>query len=135
MLTFRQMEKAAKIAELIQQYETMIDQIDSGLTASKIDIMPGVKDPDPHRIERQLIQKEAALTKLPQLRLLREAYLPRVQETIEEATAGKKPSARIKLQMIMKMRYEQGRSWEEIQYIAQIQEPQKKVLKALGGKT
>lgn len=133
MLTFSQMEKVASIVNLIQRYEGMVDQIDGGLAASKIDAVPGGRDPDPHRIEKQLIRKEAAMAKLPQLRLLREAYLPRVQETIEGATAGKKPSARIKLQLMMKMRYEQGRSWEEIQHIVKIEDPRKKVYVALGG--
>ena len=136
MLNFRQMEKIVSILDIIQRYETMIDQIDSGwkTESSKIDAMPTSNNPDPRRIERQLLLKEEALERLPQLRIIREAYRPRVQQTIEEATAEiSKPSVRIKMQLVMKMRYEQGRSWTEIEHLMRMQNARSKVLDILGG--
>ena len=133
-MTFSQMEKVAAIIDLIQQHETLIDQVDSGIKTSKIDAIPGGSNPDPHRIEQLLIRKENALAKLPQLRRVRDGYMPHVRKTIEEATARiSKPSVRIRMQLIMKMRYEQGRSWAEIEHLMKVQKPRSKVLDVIGG--
>ena len=128
------MEKVYSILDLIQRYETLIDQVDNGIKTSKIDAIPGAHNPDPHQIEQLLIRKEKALAQLPQLRMARDGYMPKVRQTIEEATAGiSKPSARIKMQLIMRMRYEQGRSWTEIEHLTKTQNPRSKVLDILGG--
>ena len=133
-MTFSQMEKVAAIIDLIQQHETLIDQVDSGIKTSKIDAIPSGSNPDPHRIEQLLIRKENALAKLPQLRRVRDGYMPHVRKTIEEATARiSKPSVRIRMQLIMKMRYEQGRSWAEIEHLMKVQKPRSKVLDVIGG--
>lgn len=133
-MTFSQMEKVAAIIDLIQQHETLIDQVDSGIKTSKIDAIPGGSNPDPHRIEQLLIRKENALAKLPQLRRVRDGYMPHVRKTIEEATARiSKPSVRIRMQLIMKMRYEQGRSWSEIEHLMKVSNPRSKVLDIIGG--
>ena len=132
-MTFSQMEKVAAIIDLIQQHETLIDQVDSGIKTSKIDAIPGGSNPDPHRIEQLLIRKENALAELPQLRRVRDGYMPHVRKTIEEATARiSKPSVRIRMQLIMKMRYEQGRSWAEIEHLTKVQKPRSKVLDIIG---
>ena len=130
-MTFSQMEKVAAIIDLIQQHETLIDQVDSGIKTSKIDAIPGGSNPDPHRIEQLLIRKENALAKLPQLRRVRDGYMPHVRKTIEEATAKCKPSARIRAQMVFRLRYEQGLSWQEIQHITGINLPKDLVWKYL----
>ena len=133
-MTFSQLEKVAAIIDLIQQHEALIDQVDSGIKTSKIDAIPGGSNPDPHRIEQLLIRKENALAKLPQLRRVRDGYMPHVRKTIEEATARiSKPSVRIRMQLIMKMRYEQGRSWAEIEHLMKVQKPRSKVLDVIGG--
>lgn len=133
-MTFSQMEKVADIIDLIQQHEALIDQVDSGIKTSKIDAIPGGSNPDPHRIEQLLIRKENALAKLPQLRRVRDGYMPHVRKTIEEATARiSKPSVRIRMQLIMKMRYEQGRSWTEIEHLMKVNNPRSKVLDVIGG--
>lgn len=133
-MTFSQLEKVAAIIDLIQQHETLIDQVDSGIKTSKIDAIPSGSNPDPHRIEQLLIRKENALAKLPQLRLVRDGYMPHVRKTIEEATARiSKPSVRIRMQLIMKMRYEQGRSWSEIEHLMKVSNPRSKVLDIIGG--
>ena len=133
-MTFSQLEKVAAIIDLIQQHETLIDQVDSGIKTSKIDAIPSGSNPDPHRIEQLLIRKENALAKLPQLRRVRDGYMPHVRKTIEEATARiSKPSVRIRMQLIMKMRYEQGRSWAEIEHLMKVQKPRSKVLDVIGG--
>ena len=133
-MTFSQLEKVAAIIDLIQQHETLIDQVDSGIKTSKIDAIPGGSNPDPHRIEQLLIRKENALAQLPQLRRVRDGYMPHVRKTIEEATARiSKPSVRIRMQLIMKMRYEQGRSWAEIEHLMKVQKPRSKVLDVIGG--
>ena len=133
-MTFSQLEKVAAIIDLIQQHEALIDQVDSGIKTSKIDAIPGGSNPDPHRIEQLLSRKENALAKLPQLRRVRDGYMPHVRKTIEEATARiSKPSVRIRMQLIMKMRYEQGRSWAEIEHLMKVQKPRSKVLDVIGG--
>ena len=133
-MTFSQLEKVAAIIDLIQQHEALIDQVDSGIKTSKIDAIPGGSNPDPHRIEQLLIRKENALAELPQLRRVRDGYMPHVRKTIEEATARiSKPSVRIRMQLIMKMRYEQGRSWAEIEHLMKVQKPRSKVLDVIGG--
>ena len=133
-MTFSQMEKVAAIIDLIQQHEALIDQVDSGIKTSKIDAIPSGSNPDPHRIEQLLIRKENALAELPQLRRVRDGYMPHVRKTIEEATARiSKPSVRIRMQLIMKMRYEQGRSWAEIEHLMKVQKPRSKVLDVIGG--
>ena len=133
-MTFSQLEKVAAIIDLIQQHEALIDQVDSGIKTSKIDAIPSGSNPDPHRIEQLLIRKENALAELPQLRRVRDGYMPHVRKTIEEATARiSKPSVRIRMQLIMKMRYEQGRSWAEIEHLMKVQKPRSKVLDVIGG--
>ena len=133
-MTFSQLEKVAAIIDLIQQHEALIDQVDSGIKTSKIDAIPSGSNPDPHRIEQLLIRKENALAKLPQLRRVRDGYMPHVRKTIEEASARiSKPSVRIRMQLIMKMRYEQGRSWAEIEHLMKVSNPRSKVLDIIGG--
>ena len=133
-MTFSQLEKVAAIIDLIQQHEALIDQVDSGIKTSKIDAIPGGSNPDPHRIEQLLIRKENALAKLPQLRRVRDGYMPLVRKTIDEATTSiSKPSIRIRMQLIMKMRYEQGRSWSEIEHLMKVSNPRSKVLDIIGG--
>ena len=133
-MTFSQLEKVASIIDLIQQHEALINQVDSGIKTSKIDAILSGSNPDPHRIEQLLIRKENALAELPQLRRVRDGYMPHVRKTIEEATARiSKPSVRIRMQLIMKMRYEQGRSWAEIEHLTKVQKPRSKVLDIIGG--
>ena len=122
-MTFRQMETHAAVVNLIDQYEAMIGRIDSGIAAHRIDAAPSGRWSDPHRMEEQLIKKDRALAKLSQLRVIRDANLPAVQRTIEEATRRSKPSTRLKRQLFLKMRYEQGRDWPEIAEILKIKHP------------
>lgn len=122
-MTFRQMETHAAVVNLIDQYEAMIGRIDSGIAAHRIDAAPSGRQSDPHRMEEQLIKKDRALTKLSQLYNIRDANLPNVQRTIEEATRRSKPSLRLKRQLLLKMRYEHGRDWPEIAEILKIKHP------------
>lgn len=123
-MTFRQMETHAAVVNLIDQYEAMIGQIDGGIAAHRIDAIPGGGRSDPHRMEEQIAKKDRALTKLAQLRNIRDANLPHVQRTIEEATRRSKPSLRLKRQLLLKMRYEHGRDWPEIAEILKIKHPE-----------
>ena len=75
-------------------------------------------------MEEQIAKKDRAMAKLSQLRVIRDANLPYVQRTIEEATRRSKPSLRLKRQLLLKMRYEQGRDWPEIAEILKIQHPE-----------
>lgn len=123
MLTFRQMEQYHDVVDLINRYEAMIGQIGSGISAKSLDSVRSGSYSDPHRTEEQVIQKEKALVKLRQLRQIQDEYLPKVEETISEATAKSKASVRLRHQLILKMRYEHGRSWEEIEDILKIRKP------------
>lgn len=123
-MTFAQMEKYYAVVSLIDQYERMIGQIDGGIAAHRIDAIPGGGRSDPHRMEEQIAKKDRAMTKLAQLRNIRDANLPHVQRTIEEATRRSKPSLRLKRQLLLKMRYEHGRDWPEIAEILKIQHPE-----------
>lgn len=130
-MTFLQLEKAYSIVERIHQYEALIDHVDNGIHASRPDSSPSGGQSDPHRIELVLIQREKAFAMLPRLRLVRDDYLPRIRQTVEAATAGCKPTARLRLQLIFRLRYEQGLSWSEIQDIAGIKDPKMLVMKCL----
>lgn len=132
-MTFAQMEKYYAVVSLIDQYERMIGQIDGGIAAHRIDAIPGGGRSDPHRMEEQIAKKDRAMTKLAQLRNIRDANLPHVQRTIEEATRRSKPSLRLKRQLLLKMRYEQGRDWPEISEILKIKHPEKIVWNLLEG--
>lgn len=131
MLTFAQMEKFNAVVSLIDQYEAMIGRIDNGIAAHRIDGAPSSKSQDPHRMEEQLIRKERAAQKLKQLQNLRDENLPVVRKTIQEATAMCKPSMRLKRQLLLMMRYEQGRSWTEIEEITKIKQPKTTVMALL----
>ena len=131
MLTFAQMEKFNAVVSLIDQYEAMIGRIDNGIAAHRIDGAPSSKSQDPHRMEEQLIRKERAAQKLKQLQNLRDENLPVVRKTIQEATAMCKPSMRLKRQLLLMMRYEQGRSWTEIEEITKIKLPKITVMSIL----
>lgn len=132
-MTFAQMEKYNAVVSLIDQYERMIGQIDGGIAAHRIDAIPGGGRSDPHRMEEQIAKKDRALTKLAQLRNIRDANLPHVQRTIEEATRRSKPSLRLKRQLLLRMRYLQGRDWPEISEILKIKHPEEIVWNLLEG--
>lgn len=132
-MTFAQMEKYNAVVSLIDQYEAMIGRIDNGIAAHRIDAAPSGRWSDPHRMEEQLIKKDRALAKLSQLRVIRDANLPDVQRTIEEATRRSKPSLRLKRQLLLRMRYLQGRDWPEISEILKIKHPEKIVWNLLEG--
>ena len=123
-MTFAQMEKYNAVVSLIDQYEAMIGRIDNGIAAYRIDAAPSGRQSDPHRMEEMIVKKDHALAKLSQLRVIRDANLPAVQRTIEEATRRSKPSLRLKRQLLLRMRYLQGRDWPEISEILKIKHPE-----------
>lgn len=133
MLTFRQMERFHTVVDSINQLEAMIAKIDNGIGAQRYDTISRAHGADPHTLENQIILKDKAERMLKLLSGHRDDNLHLIRKTIEEATNRSKPSVRLKQQLLMKMRYEQGRDWAEIETILKINHPEIIVMNMLEG--
>ena len=127
MLSFAQMEKHYRLLEIIDQYKRLLSQYDISLKAVRFDGMPRAGTYRTDKLGEIMISKERAFEKLPRLEALADAEAPQVEETIKVA-AGRGRDA-IKVELILRARYVNGRDWAEIGDL--IHEPNTKLLKAM----
>lgn len=127
------MERYYVLVDVIHQYEILLRQIESGLSAVRLDAVRGGSLSDPHRIEAQIQRKDEHAQKLAELKILAEAQRPEVEETIQVATKNSK--SRIKIGLIIRMRYLGAHSWSEIAAITGLKENEarKLVIRSLEG--
>lgn len=125
MLSFAQMEKHYRLLEIIDQYKRLLSQYDTSLRAVQLDSMSRSGAYRADKLGEIMIRKEQALEKLLRLQALADAEAPQVEETIK-ATAGRGRDA-IKVELILRARYVNGRDWPEIGEL--IHEPNTKLLK------
>lgn len=112
MLSFAQMEKHYRLLEIIEQYKRLLSQYDISLKAVRFDGMPRAGTYQADKLGEIMIRKERAIEKLPRLEALADAEAPQVEETIK-AAAGRGRDA-IKIELILRARYQSGRDWQEI---------------------
>lgn len=112
MLNFSQLERHYQLLQIIDQYQRLLIQYDTGLSASRLDGMPHNRNCHIDRTGEMLIKKENAEKKLQKLQALATAEAPQVEETIK-AAAGRGKNA-IKAELIFRARYQHGRDWPEI---------------------
>ena len=112
MLSFAQMEKHYRLLEIIEQYKRLLSQYDISLKAVRFDGMPRAGTYQADKLGEIMIRKERAIEKLPLLEALADAEAPQVEETIK-AAAGRGRDA-IKIELILRARYQSGRDWQEI---------------------
>lgn len=112
MMDFAQMERHYRILEVIDLYERILSQFDADLRSRQLD---GVSHSGYHadRYGERLVKKEESMEKLRRLRELATAQTPVVEETIMRAAAGGGRAA-VKVELILRARYQSGRSWSEI---------------------
>ena len=112
-MNFRQLEQYYTLVDLIQRYEIMLHQIDNGLSAIRYDETRGKTNGGSRITERQALNKEAEMKKLIRLKTLADQRRPEVENTIRDLMkkAGKN---KIKIGLILKMRYISAHSWSEI---------------------
>ena len=132
-MNFRQMERYYMLVDVIRQYEIILRQIESGLSAVRFDEVRGGTFSDPHRIEAQIQHKDEHAHKLAELKILAEAQRPEVEETIQAAAKNNKK--RIKIGLIIRLRYLGAHSWSEIAAITGLKEKEAKrlVMRSLEG--
>ncbi|MBR2653326.1 MAG: hypothetical protein IKD59_02115 [Lachnospiraceae bacterium] len=112
MLSFAQMEKHYRLLEIIEQYKRLLSQYDISLKAVRFDGMPRAGTYQADKLGEIMIRKERAIEKLPRLEALADAEAPQVEEAIK-AAAGRGRDA-IKIELILRARYQSGRDWQEI---------------------
>ena len=111
MMDFAQMERHYRILEVIDLYERILSQFDADLRSRQLD---GVSHSGYHadRYGERLAKKEESLEKLRRLKALAAAQAPEVEATIVRAAGGGR--AAVKAELILRARYQSGRSWAEI---------------------
>lgn len=112
MMNFIQLERHYQLLLIIDKYQRLLIQYDTGLSASRLDGMPHNRNCHTDRTGEMLIKKENAEKKLQKLQALATAEAPQVEETIK-AAAGRGKNA-IKAELIFRARYQYGRDWPEI---------------------
>ena len=112
-MTFKQMEQHYQLLQVIEQYESLLAQYDTGLKAVSMDGMPKSSNCPVDRVGDLLIKRERAIEKLQHLQSLAAAKRPEVEQTISMAIAGSGKN-RIRMELIFRMRYIDGRTWEDI---------------------
>lgn len=127
MMNFSQLERYYQLLQIIDQYQRLLVQYDTGLSASRFDGTRHNRSYHTDRASEMLIKKENAMKKLQKLQALAAAEAPQVEETIK-AAAGRGRDA-IKAELILRARYVNGRDWAEIGDL--IHEPNTKLFKAM----
>ena len=112
-MTFKQMEQHYQLLQVIEQYESLLAQYDTGLKAVSMDGMPKSSNCPIDRVGNLLIKRELAIEKLQHLQSLAAAKRPEVLATISVATAGS-GKKKIRMELIFRMRYIDGHTWVEI---------------------
>lgn len=113
MLSFREMEHYCHLIQVIQEYRTLLSRYDNTLKACNFDGTPRSSNVRRDQIDELLTKREAALEKLPLLESLEATQRARVEETIRAAAIGRGRVA-VKGELILRARYQNGRSWNEI---------------------
>ena len=110
-MNYAQMERQYRILEVIDQYERLLARYDTDLKARQLD---GVSHSGYHADQYgdRLAKKEESLEKLRRLKALAAAQAPEVEATIVRAAGGGR--AAVKAELILRARYQSGRSWAEI---------------------
>lgn len=111
MLNYSQLERHYQLLRIIDQYQRLLAQYDTGLSSSRLGGMPHNRNCQTDRIGEMLIKKENAEIKLKKLIALAEKEEAQVEETITAASRGRNA---IKTEMIFRARYQHGRDWSEI---------------------
>ena len=118
MLSYVQMEKYFSLLQIIDQFKTRINQNKYGVHAQRLDGVPGSGFHEPDRIGAMLADVEKMTAKLQLLEEKRDRMRPEVEETIKTVAAGCGKN-RIRIELILTMRYLSGRDLEEIGAILQ----------------
>lgn len=128
MMDFVQLERHCRLLDVIDQYRRLLSQYDNNLKAVQFDGMPHAGTYQADKLGEIVIRKERAFDKLQRLQVLAAAEAPQVQETIAAACSSRGRAA-VKVELAMRMRYEQGESWELI--CDTLHEPNPKQIKHL----
>lgn len=112
MMNYLQLERHFQLLQIIDQYQRLLVQYNTGLTAARLDGMPHNGNYQTDRISEMVIKKDNAARKLKKLQALADAEAPQVEETIKAATSRGKNA--IKAELIFRARYQNGRDWSEI---------------------
>ena len=112
MMSYEQLERYFRLLEVISGYEKILAKSEIGLSASRPDAMPRSGEYRSDRMTESIIRREEAQEKLRRLKALAAAQAPEVEATIVRAAGGGR--AAVKAELILRARYQSGRSWEEI---------------------
>ena len=112
MMNFIQLERHYQLLLIIDQYQRLLTRFETGLNSSRLDGLPHSNGYHIDKIGDIVIRREKIMQKLPLLLALAEKEAPQVEETIK-AAAGQGKGA-IRVELIMRSRYLNGRDWPEI---------------------
>lgn len=112
MMNFIQLERHYQLLLIIDQYQRLLTRYETGLNSSRLDGLPHSNGYHIDKIGDIVIRREKIMQKLPLLLALAEKEAPQVEETIK-AAAGQGKGA-IRVELIMRSRYLNGRDWPEL---------------------
>ena len=128
MFNLLQLEEYASLLDVIDRYKHTVAQ--DGLRALSYDKPAGPRYYDPDIIGKSVAQQEEGRSKLAKMEALAAAKRPEVEKTIKAAAALRIHGA-VKIELALRARYLNGRSWKDISELLNMQNPAQTTAAAL----